>query len=154
MAIIKLTTAINAPIETCFNLARNIDVHQLSAGQTKEKAVAGRTSGLIEQGETVTWEAIHFGIKQRLTVSITHLEFPFLFVDEMVSGAFKTMKHTHRFTATEQGTIMTDEFSYTTPLGLVGSMVDALILKRYMTAFLRKRNDLLKQLAESSDQSA
>lgn len=152
MATITLETRINAPIETCFNLARNIDVHLLSTVQTREKAVAGRTNGLIEFGETVTWEAVHFGIKQRLTVKITQLEFPNLFVDEMVSGAFKTMKHIHRFAATEQGTLMTDEFSYTTPLGVLGRLFDVLILKRYMTAFLQKRNGLLKQLAESAAQ--
>lgn len=121
MATITLETRINAPIETCFNLARNIDVHLLSTVQTREKAVAGRTNGLIEFGETVTWEAVHFGIKQRLTVKITQLEFPNLFVDEMVSGAFKTMKHIHHFAPTEQGTLMTDEFSYTTPLGVLGA---------------------------------
>lgn len=150
MATITLETRINAPIETCFNLARNIDAHQLSAAYTSEKAVAGRTNGLIELGEAVTWEAVHFGIKQRLTVTITQLEFPNLFVDEMVSGAFKTMKHIHRFTPTEQGTLMTDEFSYSTPLGVLGRLFDVLILKRYMTAFLQKRNVLLKQLAEST----
>ncbi len=154
MATIILTTCIKASIESCFNLARNIDVHQLSASQTMEKAVAGRTSGLIEKGETVTWEAVHFGTKQRLTVKITQMEFPFLFVDEMVSGAFKTMKHIHRFAATEQGTVMTDEFSYTTPLGFIGRIVDTLILKRYMTAFLLKRNELLKQFAENDNRPA
>lgn len=152
MATITLETRINAPIETCFNLSRNIDVHQLSAGQTREKAVAGRINGLIELGETVTWEAIHFGIKQHLTVKITQLKFPYLFVDEMVSGAFKAMKHIHRFAPTEHGTLMTDEFSYTTPLSVLGRLFDVLILKRYMTAFLQKRNGLLKQLAENAAQ--
>jgi ligand-binding SRPBCC domain-containing protein len=154
MATIILETRINAPIEICFNLARNIVVHQLSTVQTREKAVAGRINGLIELGETVTWEAVHFGIKQRLTVKITQLEFPYLFVDEMTSGAFKTMKHIHLFAPTEVGTLMTDEFSYTTPLSVLGRLFDVLILKRYMTAFLHKRNELLKQFAESAAQQA
>ena len=61
MTKIKLQTKIKAPIETVFNLSRNIDIHLLSTSQTNEKAVAGKTSGLIELNETVTWKGKHFG---------------------------------------------------------------------------------------------
>ena len=66
MPVIELTTYIEAPIERVFDLARSVDAHTASTSQSKERAVAGRTSGLIEQDETVTWEATHFGIKQSL----------------------------------------------------------------------------------------
>jgi len=62
---------INAPIERCFDLARDIDFHQRSLTDTGERAIGGVTSGLIALGETVTWEATHFGVRQRLTVRIT-----------------------------------------------------------------------------------
>lgn len=151
MAFIKLTTFIYAPIETCFNLARSIDAHQLSASQTKEKAISGKTTGLINKGETVTWQAVHFGIKQKLSVRITELKFPYCFTDEMITGAFKKMHHTHRFTQQGKGTLMVDEFYYETPLGWIGKLFDKLILKNYMTTFLGKRNSYLKQMAESND---
>ena len=61
MAKIELSTIINATIETVFNLSRNIDIHLLSTHQTNEKAIAGRTFGLIELNETVTWRGKHFG---------------------------------------------------------------------------------------------
>ena len=57
MTTIKLLTEINSPIEKCFDLARDIDFHKLSTQKTKEKAVAGRTSGLCELGDKITWEA-------------------------------------------------------------------------------------------------
>jgi hypothetical protein len=52
---------------------------------------------LIGVGEEVTWEAHHFGIKQRLTVRITGFERDARFQDAMVSGAFKTMNHDHDY---------------------------------------------------------
>jgi hypothetical protein len=67
MPVIKLETYIQAPIELCFDLFRDIDLHQSTSSKTKERAIAGRTSGLIELGEEVTFEAVHFGIKQKLT---------------------------------------------------------------------------------------
>jgi hypothetical protein len=48
---IELITTIAAPPGPCFDLARSIDLHLESTAGTGEKAVAGRTSGLIEMGE-------------------------------------------------------------------------------------------------------
>ena len=67
MPLIELHTEINADIKTCFDLSRNIDFHKESLKHSNEKAIAGKTFGLIELGEWVTWEAVHFGVKQKLT---------------------------------------------------------------------------------------
>jgi ligand-binding SRPBCC domain-containing protein len=148
MPTIKLTTTINAPIKLCFNLARNIDVHVESTKQTGEKAIAGRTSGLIELGETVTWRARHFGVWQNLTSIITAMEAPVFFADEMLSGAFKSFRHEHLFAEDTTGTLMTDVFTYKSPLGILGKLADVLFLKRYMTQLLLTRNQVIKQQAE------
>ena len=47
MPIIELKTIINADIQTCFDAARNIDFHKESLKHSNEKAIAGKTSGLI-----------------------------------------------------------------------------------------------------------
>ncbi|RED52621.1 hypothetical protein [Cohnella lupini] len=67
MPTIQISLFIKAPIQVCFDLSRSIDLHMESISHTNERAVKGRTSGLIELGETVTWEATHFGIRQQLT---------------------------------------------------------------------------------------
>ena len=151
MPIISLSTDIDAPPERLFDLARSIDAHQLSTEATHERAIAGVTCGLIGLGQTVTWEARHFGIKQRLTVRITKCERPFRFQDVMISGAFKSMKHDHEFIAKSFGTCMQDRFEFESPLGLLGQLVDWLFLVSYMRRFLIGRNLVLKTLAESND---
>lgn len=150
MPIIKLETIINAPIEKVFDLARSIDLHKASTLGTNEEAIAGRTTGLIELGETVTWKAKHFGVYQQLTVKVVEFEKPNVFVDTMLQGAFKSMKHTHRFSESEYGTIMTDEFEFTSPFGIFGKLANALLLKRYMTNFLIRKNEELKRVAEGN----
>ncbi|MEW9699116.1 SRPBCC family protein [Paenibacillus sp. SI8] len=148
MPSIKTELYIHAPIEVCFDLARSIDIHAQSTSQTKERAVDGVTSGLIELGQTVTWEAVHFGIKQRLTARITEMDRPFRFVDEMVHGAFKRFKHCHEFMEVEGSTRMIDVFDYTSPLGFLGKIADQLFLEAYMSEFLVRRNMFIKKIAE------
>lgn len=147
-AIIHLTTHIDAPINKCFELSISVDVHQQSTGNTREKAIAGVTSGMMELNDTVTWEAVHFGVKQKLTSKITKYQYPFYFVDEMVDGAFKKIYHQHVFTESGNTTTMTDIFEYAAPLGVFGKLAEKLFLNRYLKNFLIERNNYIKLLAE------
>ena len=151
MLVLRLSTSIAAPPERVFDLARSIDAHQQSAEGTHERAIAGVTQGLIGMGDEVTWEARHFGIKQRLRVRVTGFERPFRFQDVMVSGAFKSMKHDHEFIAQPPGTLMVDRFEFESPFGIPGRIVDRVFLAGYMLRFLVRRNQVLKTLAESGD---
>lgn len=151
MPIIKLETMINAPIERVFDLARSIDLHADSMSHTNEKAVDGVTKGLINVGETVTWEATHFGIRQRLTSKITICERPTKFGDTMVSGAFKRFDHDHFFEEIDGKTLMKDVFDYDSPLGFLGSVADFLFLENYMKNLLINRNEMIKRIAESDE---
>lgn len=150
MPTIHLETYIKAPIEQVFDLSRDIDFHQSSLAHTQERAIAGRMSGLISLGETVTWRGRHFGIMQQLQVRITEMQAPTTFVDEMVRGAFKSFQHRHSFTAVPGGTMMTDDFTFQSPLGILGHLVNKLILTRYMTQILITRNHHLKSVAEKT----
>ncbi len=151
MVKIELETLIEAPIERVFDLARSIDLHKSSTKKTNEEAVAGKTAGLIEFGETVTWRAKHFGLYQKLTVQVTAFDKPNVFEDRMIKGAFKHMRHVHRFSQLDSSTKMIDEFEFTSPFGLLGKLANQLFLKKYMTTFLIEKNLELKRVAESED---
>jgi ligand-binding SRPBCC domain-containing protein len=149
MTQIKTSTIINAPIEIVFNNCRNIDVHQNSASKTNEKAIAGRTSGLINKGETVTWIGKHFGIYIQHESIISEMNFSNYFVDEQLKGHFKRFKHQHFFTQKENQTIMTDILDYETPFGFIGKLFDKLLLENHLTKFIIYRNAILKELSEN-----
>jgi ligand-binding SRPBCC domain-containing protein len=150
MPVIVLQTRVAAPPSRCFDLARDVELHQRSTAASRERAVAGVTSGLLGLGDEVTWEATHFRIRQRLTSRITEFDPPIRFVDEMVRGAFARFRHEHKFLAVGGVTEMVDIFDYTSPLGPLGRLADGLFLKRYMTTLLRERNAYLKRAAEST----
>ena len=148
MPTIQLETIIHTDdVKLVFDLSRSIDLHKVSTKHTNEEAIASVTSGLIGRGESVTWRAKHFGIYQTLTSKITTFERPNYFVDEQASGAFQSFRHEYYFE--EHGTKMLDVFNYTSPLGILGRLADVLLLKRYMTQLLIKRNEVIKEYAEA-----
>jgi ligand-binding SRPBCC domain-containing protein len=152
MITIRLSTHIAAPRERVFDLTRSIDLHTRSLSWTREVPVAGRTSGLIGLGETVTWRAWHLGVRQRLTSRISAYDRPAYFQDVMVRGAFAWMEHDHCFDATpDGGTVLRDEFRFAAPLGVLGRIAEAVVLRRYMTRFLERRNAVIKSVAESRE---
>lgn len=148
MPEILIETQIHAPAERCFDLMRDIRIHTETTMQTAERAVAGVTEGMIGLGQTVTFEGRHFGFRQRLTVRVTEFERPTLLVDEMTEGNFHSFKHIHEFVTVRSGTLMRDRLIWTSPFGIMGRVVDQLLLKRHLRELVTKRNLRLKQLAE------
>ena len=149
MSKIHLETIINAPINRVFDLSRSIDLHKVSAAQTNEEAIAGKTSGLIGLGESVTWRAKHLGVYQKLTVEIVRMDKPKMFEDVMIKGAFKSMSHIHRFVEVGSTTKMIDDFEFESPFGIIGKAFNSIFLKNYMIKFLNIRNEEIKHVAES-----
>ena len=149
MTTIKLTTEINAPIQLVFDLNRNIDIHKLSTSKSNETAIAGVTSGLINQGETVTWRGKHFGIYLTHKSLIPEMEFPNYFIDEMMEGRFKKFKHTHTFSEENGKTVVMDKIEYETPFGIFGKIFDQIVLKSHLTKFIQERNAFIKKNAEN-----
>ena len=148
MPTIRLETPIHAPPERCFDLSLSVDLHAQSQAYAHERPIAGVMAGGMRLGDTVTWEAVHFGIKQHLTSRITAYERPARFTDEMVAGIFQQLHHTHFFIRQPYGTLMLDVFTFRAPLGILGRLAELLFLTRYMRGLLRARNRYLKHVAE------
>lgn len=112
------------------------------------EAVSGVTSGALHAGETVTWRARHFGVVWLMTSEIVEIERPHHFYDAMQRGPFASWHHRHQFLPTTQGTRMIDDVTYSAPLGPIGWIADAVVLRAYLVRLLATRNRDLKSLAE------
>lgn len=145
--VLRLVTDIAAPAQVCFDLSRSIDLHLESLAASRERAVGGITSGLIEAGQEVTWEARHFGILWRVTSRITEYRPPRWFVDEMDEGRpFARFRHEHSFETVDGFTRMSDMVTFRTRWGF---LVD-LVVHAYLRWLLSVRNRTIKAQAESS----
>ena len=142
VAFVCRTRSTMSPQEL-FDLSRNIDAHVGSMKHSREKAIGGVTTGLISEGETVTWQAWHLGVRFRMTSRITRMEAPTSFSDEQVKGPFKYLRHTHEFRPEGSGTLMVDTVEFAAPFGPLGRLVEKLILARYLQNLIEKRNEFL-----------
>ena len=149
MTSIHITTFIAAPTERVFDLSRSINLHQISTATTYERAVAGVVTGLINESETVTWEAKHLLKRRQFTSRITAMKKPLYFIDEMEKGDFKTFKHEHHFKSVNNGTIMIDQVNFESPYGVIGRWMNTLYLKNYLQKLLVSRNNTIKEYAET-----
>jgi len=132
-------THVPASVQETFDRSRNIDLHLSSMAESRERAIAGVTSGLIGEGEEVTWRAWHCGVPIRMTSRITEMTEPVSFVDEQVRGPFREFRHEHRFHAHGDDTVMIDVVRYRAPLGLLGRVAE-LMIGPYLRRLIEKRN--------------
>lgn len=151
MPIIYLETFIHALPQVVFDLSRSVDLHKASMRHHNEEIIDGVRTGLINKGDTVTWKAKHFFKTRTLKVQLTEVRQCF-FVDEMIAGDFKKMRHEHEFKLVAQGTLMIDRFYFEVPFGVFGRLINFLFLKNYMTRLLQERNNVIKAIAESNSQ--
>ncbi|MDO3410862.1 SRPBCC family protein [Saccharibacillus sp. CPCC 101409] len=142
---------IHAPIGVCFDAARDIGLHPRTVWpHTRERALPGGiTEGKMELGDRVLFEAVHFGVRQRLLSVVEQMEYPYFFVDTMRRGAFRHMTHRYEFEEKPGGTLVRDILVFASPLGPLGRLFDRLVLKRYMRAFILYRQRELKKAVEA-----
>jgi ligand-binding SRPBCC domain-containing protein len=103
---------------------------------------------LIGLGQTVTWQGRHFGLVLTHETRITQYDRPHHFQDVMLKGAFRSFVHDHFFEQHEDGTRMRDELRFAAPFGPLGLFAEAFVLRRYLSRFLRERNEVIRRAAE------
>ncbi|HEX9983525.1 MAG TPA: SRPBCC family protein [Thermoanaerobaculia bacterium] len=150
MERLTIETWIDAPVERCFDAARDLDLHTKTFAHTNERAVAGRMHGLIELGEEVTWRGRHFGVTQHFTSRITAFDRPRSFQDSMQRGAFRSFVHDHLFEPADGGTRMIDVVLFAAPLGVLGRIVEKLVLRRYVERLIAGRAQGIKRELEQA----
>jgi ligand-binding SRPBCC domain-containing protein len=149
MPSIVIETYLAIVRERCFDLARDVDIHCQTADFTAERVVSpGKFAGRLELHDLVTFEAVHLGVRQRLTARIIQMERPQRFMDEQVRGVFHSLVHLHEFEEVAGGTLMRDTVTWVSSLGLLGKLADVLLVKRHLHWFLTRKQRALKELAE------
>ena len=145
---------IDAPIERCFDLVRSIDFHAAAARSIGGAAIGGKTSGLAAEGDSTRWRATFFGLRFRLTTQIEQLSPPHAIREVMTRGLFKTFSHDYRLSPEGQHTLLEDQFVFASPFGLLGRIVDRILLSKPMRRAQVERLDAIKSALESGGADA
>lgn len=100
----------------------------------------------MRKGMEIEYQIRWMGLPMHWKSLISEYEPPFLFVDEQLKGPYSVWKHTHTFKPTTAGTRVDDRVEYALPLGILGSIAHAVMVKRQLKAIFDFRQEALSDL--------
>ncbi|MDR6805790.1 ligand-binding SRPBCC domain-containing protein [Dyadobacter sp. BE34] len=86
-----------------------------------------------------------FGIPLKWCTEITHVVDKQYFVDEQRFGPYAFWHHQHRFTEQNGGVLMEDILHYKVPFGILGRLVDRMIVNREVNTIFAYRRKILSE---------
>lgn len=102
----------------------------------------------MQQGAQFDYVIRWLGLPMKWRSLISSYEPPHVFEDEQVIGPYKTWHHRHTFSQTANGVIVGDHLEYSLPLGPLGAIAQAVMVKRQLQEVFRFRQSALSKIFE------
>ncbi len=102
----------------------------------------------MAQGTVIDYTIRLYGVPMRWRTLIRDYDPPHSFTDIQVKGPYKTWIHTHRFTAQDSGTLMTDEVQYEVPFGILGDWVRWFFVRHEVEKIFDYRRQVISGIFE------
>jgi len=94
---------------------------------------------VMRKGEQIEYIIRWMGVPLRWTTRIAAYEPPQMFVDEQIRGPYRLWHHTHTFRETPEGVVIGDRVDYRLPLGILGRIAHAVLVRAQLRAIFRFR---------------
>ena|ERR1700741_3999457 len=148
MAIIKNQISINASVESIWNILANMELlDKYDPTVKKSTLISAQNTGIgakrkVDMLDGKNWfeeKITVFVPNQALTIQLTDCSFP-----------IKGLKHSYTFEKVGNQTVVKQVMEYTVKFGLLGKLLDTLMIKKQSDAGIKKFFTGLKQYAEKS----
>lgn len=140
---------INAPIDRVFHF--HDDTRNLLKITPPDIKVRINAMGEPGLGYRVRLTVVMFGfIPMKWTVRITEYDAPHRMTDEQEQGPFAAWKQMRLLREVDGGTELTDIVEYKAPLGILGRIANALVIRRQIISMFTYRQAATKRLLESA----
>jgi ligand-binding SRPBCC domain-containing protein len=100
----------------------------------------------MRAGTLIDYQIRLVGISMRWKTLIESFEPGHRFVDVQLSGPYKAWRHEHEFVAVPDGTLVKDRVMYEMPLGLVGELGRAVVVKRTLGRIFDYRSQAIAKV--------
>lgn len=141
---------INASIEECwtfFSSPRNL---QKITPETMGFQITDFDGKNMYAGQIIQYKVSPLaGLKLRWTTEITFVKDKEYFIDEQRFGPYALWHHKHFFEPTENGVKMTDVVHYALPLGFIGQVMNALVVKNKLKEIFEYRVKAVNEIFNS-----
>jgi ligand-binding SRPBCC domain-containing protein len=99
----------------------------------------------MHEGQLITYRVNVLPlVRVKWVTEITSVRQFHSFTDNQKSGPYRLWRHTHTFREVEGGVEMTDQVEYALPLGILGEVVHAILVKREVSAIFEYRFKVLQ----------
>lgn len=146
----KSIQKVNASIEECwtfFSSPRNL---QKMTPLTMGFEITDFDGQNMYPGQIIQYKVSPLlGIKLTWVTEITIVEKNRYFIDVQRFGPYTLWHHKHFFEASENGVMMTDLVHYALPLGFIGRILNALIVKNKLKEIFEYREQKINEIFNS-----
>ena len=100
----------------------------------------------MREGLRIEYRVRPLGFPQKWVSEITAYDPPHRFIDEQAEGPYASWHHEHIFRAVDGGTEVVDIVTYALPLGPLGRLAHALLVRRQLESIFDYRREQLSEL--------
>lgn len=97
-------------------------------------------------GTLIDYRLSLFGVPFGWRTRIEAYQPPVGFVDVQLAGPYRHWRHTHAFEDAPGGTLMRDRVEYRLPLGPLGDLAHAVVVRRQLRAIFDHRREVIARL--------
>ncbi|MDE3195557.1 MAG: SRPBCC family protein [Acidobacteriota bacterium] len=94
---------------------------------------------VMKAGAEIDYVIGWLGLPMKWKTVITGYDPPHRFIDEQARGPYALWRHEHTFEETPEGVVIRDRVDYRLPLGILGRIAHALLVRRQLEAIFRYR---------------
>lgn len=152
MKVYKIETVqhINASLEECWTFFSSPKNLQKITPETMGFQITDFDDKTMYAGQIIQYKVSPLlGLKLSWTTEITQVKDKSYFIDEQRFGPYSFWHHKHFFEATPNGVKMTDVVHYAIPLGFLGRIMNALIVKNKLNEIFDYRYQKVNQIFNS-----
>ncbi len=137
---------VNAPADRCFLLSTHVG---LAALTLEMQPVSGKVQGTLGPGDRVIFAGWRFGLPHVHESVVTRYERPGFLQHSMQRSRFSRYHYDHQFIEIDGQTLIIDKLRFSLPFGWLGKKIGKRLVLPAIAALVRKRLELLKQVAEN-----
>ena len=105
----------------------------------------------MKEGQLIDYSLkILYLIKLHWRTLITDYQKPYKFIDQQIKGPYNLWHHTHTFEEQDGGTLIKDDVLYAVPFGLLGRIVNYVIVKNDLNNIFKYRFKIINQLFDEN----
>lgn len=105
----------------------------------------------LGEGTLIDYRLRLHGLRLRWRSRIERWEPPYAFVDRQVRGPYRLWHHRHEFAPAADGTLMRDVVHYALPLGPLGALGQALLVRRDLERIFDYRHEAISRWVNGPD---